>query len=218
MRFYTSDPHYGHQNIIRYSSRPFESVEEMNQGLVDRWNAVVSDQDEVWVLGDVAMGKVEENLEYIRYLNGTKFLVPGNHDKCWSGHKKNTQGKGVYQEVGFTVLDEDIHTTLGGFSVEICHFPFTQLSGGNADAVDSQGVPYDEKFAKFRPVSQGQWLVCGHIHERWRQRGREINVGVDAWGGVPVREDVLIDLMRAGPHDYAALPWADWYGTNHNAQ
>ena len=47
----------------------------------------------------------------------------------------------------------------------------------------------------------------GHVHEKWRQRGRMINVGVDAWGGYPVTDTHLATLITAGENDLRPLPW-----------
>ena len=78
--FVTADTHFGHIGILRYceQSRPFDSIEEHNEELVDRWNSVVNKRDVVWHLGDVAFGK--ENLHYLTRCNGLKKLVMGNHD------------------------------------------------------------------------------------------------------------------------------------------
>jgi hypothetical protein len=37
MTFFTSDQHLGHRNIIRLCSRPFASIEEMDETLISRW-------------------------------------------------------------------------------------------------------------------------------------------------------------------------------------
>lgn len=79
--WFTSDQHFGHANIIEYEkeSRPFNSVEEMNECLVDRWNSVVYPGDTVYCLGDFAFGRRNVTL-YASRLNGKKRLVLGNHD------------------------------------------------------------------------------------------------------------------------------------------
>lgn len=78
--FFTSDLHLGHKNIIKFEAehRPFSSVEEMNEAIVDRWNRTVGVKDVVWVLGDVVFGL--DNFWYLDRLNGQKNLVLGNHD------------------------------------------------------------------------------------------------------------------------------------------
>lgn len=51
------------------------------------------------------------------------------------------------------------------------------------------------------PQDNGDWLLHGHIHEKWRQQHRQINVGVDAWHFAPVPEHTIADLIGRGPAD-----------------
>lgn len=76
--FITSDTHFGHANIIKYANRPFDSVEEMNEALVENWNSVVKQGDKVYHLGDVTMNS--KSLDIMSRLNGRKVLIKGNHD------------------------------------------------------------------------------------------------------------------------------------------
>ena len=50
--FFTSDTHFGHENIIKYCGRPFKDVEKMNERLIKNWNEVVKDTDTIFHLGD----------------------------------------------------------------------------------------------------------------------------------------------------------------------
>jgi calcineurin-like phosphoesterase family protein len=199
-RYFTADLHMGHQNISAYTGRPFGTIDEMDIALVERWNAAVGPDDEVWVLGDFAMGRIVESLPLASMMHGHKVLVPGNHDRCWSGHrakKKDTVDKWIteYEAVGFRIVNAPLETTIAGHSVVVDHFPY------KGDSTDT------ERYCNFRPVDRGQWLLHGHIHESWLQRGRQINVGVDAWGGMPVSEDQISELIKTGPLDLAPLPW-----------
>jgi calcineurin-like phosphoesterase family protein len=85
---------------------------------------------------------------------------------------------------------------LGETTVLVHHFPYHGDSRGDTD-----------RFAEHRPVDDGAWLLHGHVHDRWRQAGRQINVGVDAWGGQPVGDEALAELIAGGPADRAPLPW-----------
>jgi len=80
--WFISDTHFFHNNIIRYCNRPFSSVEEMNETLVDNWNSVVKPGDLVYHLGDVVMGSFSHShFAYLwARLNGRKRLIVGNHD------------------------------------------------------------------------------------------------------------------------------------------
>ncbi|MEO1438134.1 MAG: phosphoesterase [Bacteroidota bacterium] len=79
--FFTSDHHFGHANSIKFCERPFESVEEMNEILIERWNEKVNPEDEVYYLGDFALTKDHQLVgEILNRLNGTKYLIAGNHE------------------------------------------------------------------------------------------------------------------------------------------
>ena len=62
MRYWTSDLHLSHANIIDFCNRPYDSVDEMNEDIIRIWNETVSNDDEVWVLGDLAMGRIRDSL------------------------------------------------------------------------------------------------------------------------------------------------------------
>ena len=78
--WFTSDTHFGHKNILIYESdaRPFETLEEMHEVLIDRWNSVVRDGDTVYHLGDFAFG--QQWVSIAERLKGRKKLIMGNHD------------------------------------------------------------------------------------------------------------------------------------------
>jgi calcineurin-like phosphoesterase family protein len=101
--FITSDTHFGHANIIKYANRPFDSVEEMNEALVENWNSVVKQGDKVYHLGDVTMNS--KSLEIMSLLNGRKCLIKGNHDiqklKFYTPHFYDIRGS---HELGNFIL------------------------------------------------------------------------------------------------------------------
>lgn len=99
-RFVISDTHFGHTNSWEKFKlpngdplRPFTSTEEMDETMVERWNAVVRPQDTVYHLGDVVINK--KSLHHVKRLNGKKRLVRGNHDIFKDAD---------YREVGFESL------------------------------------------------------------------------------------------------------------------
>ncbi len=186
--WFTSDLHFGHGNIIGYSNRPFADAEAMNRALMERWNETVAVDDEVWVLGDFALGRIEFTLPLARQLHGRKRLLAGNHDRCWSGHGPRAQAwVARYEQVGFEVHQDHLELEVAGTEVLACHFPY-------------YGDSHDrDRYVEARPVDRGQWLLHGHVHERWRQRDRMINVGVDAWDYRPVSADELGHLIATGP-------------------
>lgn len=80
--FTISDHHFGHENIIDYTKRPFDSVEEMNTYMIKQWNKVVAPGDTLYHLGDFSIGvKEDEMKELVNKLNGNIILIRGNHDR-----------------------------------------------------------------------------------------------------------------------------------------
>lgn len=194
--WFTADLHFGHANIIQYCERPFVDVDSMNDALIDGWNNSVKPADTVWVLGDVALGRIDATLELVGDLYGHKMLLAGNHDRCWFGHgSKATGWIERYLDAGFAEVQQgEIKIAVGRRSVLGSHFPY-------------RGDSHDhDRFVEHRPVDQGEWLLHGHVHERWRQRGRMINVGVDTWDYRPASEAEVDALIEAGPADRDPLP------------
>jgi calcineurin-like phosphoesterase family protein len=195
--WFTADEHFGHGNIIRYTGRPFLSVHTMNVALAATWHASVAEDDDVWVLGDVAMGHLGKSLAFIQGLPGVKHLLVGNHDRMFKDGPRRQDWEARYQAAGFDeIVYGQVEFDLAGHQVTLCHFPYR----GDSHATD--------RYVNERPVDTGGWLLHGHVHERWRQSNRQINVGVDAWAGQPVSADQLVELIVAGPRDLAPLAWS----------
>ena len=73
--------YFKHGNIIKYCNRPFESSSDMNNALVSNWNKVVAPNDIVFHLGDFCFGDRKTWKSFCSKLNGTKYLIQGNHDR-----------------------------------------------------------------------------------------------------------------------------------------
>lgn len=202
-RFFTADLHLGHRNIARYEPGRAQAARMALQGraaddetqarldsfLIDRWNEVVRPDDEVWLLGDACMGRLDRTIEQLGRLLGRIVLVPGNHDRVWAGDHRRDQWWGRYLEAG---IDEivDGTTTLelaDGTLVDVDHFPYV----GDSREVD--------RHVDWRPRDRGRVLLHGHVHSAWRTNGRMINVGVDAWHYAPISEQQIMELVAEAP-------------------
>lgn len=179
--FFTSDTHFGHARIIELCNRPFKDVNHMNEIMIERWNNVVKPDDVVFHMGDVALGSIADSLPLVGRLNGHKFLVPGNHDRIFSGEseKKRERFYPEYMKVFQAILPECTSINLFGRSITLSHFPYQGDSQENDRHVDK------------RPVDNGLPLIHGHIHEKRRIEGRMFNVGVDVNDFRPVHEDTI---------------------------
>jgi calcineurin-like phosphoesterase family protein len=188
--WFTADTHFGHANIIKYADRPFDSVDAMREGLVRRWNERVADDDRVLLLGDFALGRIDETLKVLEELNGTKDLIVGNHDRPFDPDpRRRAEWTTRYLDAGFqSVTHGTIGYTLAGrYPVLVGHFPY---AGDSHD---------EDRYAELRPYDSGLPIVHGHVHTTWRLNGRQLNVGVDVNDYAPVSEaEVVAALAAAG--------------------
>ncbi len=190
-RFFTSDTHFGHKNIIAYSDRPFRDFDEMDWKMVANWNERVGPTDVVYHLGDVAMGLTDRWDAILKALNGYKVLVVGNHDRIFKGMSKaqNDKWDDKYHEWFDEVVDNYRGLWLDdGTIVDLSHFPY------NGDSHDG------DRYEEYRLYDAGRVLVHGHTHSHEKvsrsSRGtKQIHVGVDAWDYRPVSEDEVIELI-----------------------
>jgi calcineurin-like phosphoesterase family protein len=186
--WFTADAHFGHANIIRYCDRPFASVEAMRAALVERWNAVVAPDDRVFVLGDFALGRLEESLSVLPELNGVKDLLVGNHDRPFDPRpRQRAEWTAHYLEAGFRSVTHGTagYLLAGRYPVLIGHFPYA------GDSHDS------DRFAEMRPYDTGRPIIHGHVHTSWHLSGRQLNAGVDVNDYTPVSEQQIVETLTA---------------------
>ena len=88
--YFIADTHFGSEAMRLYENRPFINTQEMDRELITRWNNVVCEDDVVYHLGD--FGAEGNEAGVLSRLNGTKYLVRGNHD---------TQSNAYYRQAGF---------------------------------------------------------------------------------------------------------------------
>lgn len=111
--YFTSDLHFGHRNVIIFDRRPFASVEEMDETLISNWNKKVTDEDLVYILGDISWYKDDKTCEIFERLNGRKVLIKGNHDRVHGKIKKYFEEIADYKEI----------TLSGNRHIVLCHYP-----------------------------------------------------------------------------------------------
>ena len=101
--YFTSDTHFNHDRAFVYEPRGFNSIEEMNETIIANWNNIVTDEDDIYVLGDFFLGT---DLEFVsntlNKLSGRIHLIIGNHDtptkiKIYNNHPKIIDVQYAYQ-------------------------------------------------------------------------------------------------------------------------
>ena len=125
MNYYISDLHIGHINILRLSHRPFKTMDEMIEKIIENWNKNITNDDHVYVLGDVFF-RYEGNMrKLLQKLNGHKHLIIGNHEKQLL---KNKQALYIFDSVDYY---KEIVDTLNGKQVQVimCHYPMVEWNG-----------------------------------------------------------------------------------------
>ena len=124
--FFTSDTHFGDHRVLNLYPRPFDTVAAMDAALIERWNAVVGPEDEVWHLGDFARTAAIAAALLPR-LNGRKHLLAGNNDPA------PATGQGWESVAAYAELERD-----GAFLV-LCHYPFRSWNRQHRGAIDLHG-------------------------------------------------------------------------------
>lgn len=155
MIWFTSDHHFGHENIIKYQRRPFDDAKQMDAAMIDAWNNVVAKDDLVYHLGDFTLGGEGLAKAYFAMLNGRiKMLAyPWHHDKRW-----------------LRIANEIPNVTLVS--------PLTVLDFGHPAIITLCHYPLEEWERKFH----GAWMLHGHSHgelEHTRDTKPILDVTVD---------------------------------------
>lgn len=109
--------------------------------------------------------------------------MPGNHDRCYRKHRDHARWTRRYLEWGFAEIRQTSAIEVGGVSVRLDHMPYI-------DDIDRH-----VKYAEYRPTDDGRWLLHGHVHGAWSQRGRMINVGVDVRDYRPMHLDEVAAII-----------------------
>ncbi len=125
MKFYTSDLHLCHENMLKFEpdSRPFNNVDEMNRVLIENWNSKVGPEDSVFILGDFCFDNLGRRAtSFLQQLNGKKYLIKGNHDGFITApyfDKDQFVYIKVYDEIDDYVNGEKVHVCLFHYPIAV---------------------------------------------------------------------------------------------------
>ena len=192
MVYFTSDIHFNHRNIIKYSPafRNYESAEEMNEALITYWNSVVTPEDTVYDLGDISMiANTKKIVEIAKRLNGKHFLILGNHDHSIKKDKEKliamTKDDGNKM---FEYIRDYKLLTFPGIQIVLSHYPM----------------------AAWENQQNGSIMLHGHLHDYMTNvKGKILNVGFDLHGKI-LSLDEVVEFTKPLP----TLPYRDEEDTN----
>lgn len=141
-KLYISDLHFYHESLNgRMDRRGFSDAGEMNRAMIERWNQHVTAKDEVYILGDLSVGKGPATNEIVRQLNGKLFLISGNHDKFLQDKKFDASAFGWIKP--YAELKDNRRKVI------LCHYPVFCYNGQNR--LDEEGRPKT-------------YMLYGHLH------------------------------------------------------
>ena len=178
--FFIADTHFGDKAIIEYCNRPFKDVLEMNKALIENWNSRVTNDDDVYIVGDVfyegcGASGIKNAIEIVKKLRGKLHLIAGNHDLPYLKHSD-------YHYL-FADVDQLRYLRHGGEDIFLCHYPIAEWSG------------YYRK----------TWHIYGHIHNHknaaytyMRNLDNALNAGVEIIDYKPV----LFEELKAYNAEY----------------
>lgn len=155
--WYISDPHFGHDRIIELCNRPFDTIRQMDDTIIENIAAVVQPGDDLWIVGDFGFGRTAGQDGYLEglfeRLPGRKHLVVGNHD-----------GERVLA-LPWQSCNDMVEISDRTQKLVLCHYPMIT----------------------WKHARRGALHLFGHVHKRWQGSRNSINVGVDVWDFHPVR-------------------------------
>ena len=174
--FFTSDLHFGHKNIIDFDDRPFSCVEEMDRVLIERWNKKVTQEDLVYILGDISFYSNQKTCEIMKQLNGRKILIKGNHDDRIDG-----KAEACFEEV----TDYKEIYLAGNIHIVLCHYPITFFNRHHYGAYMFYGHVH----------TTDEWVMVENYKYGLEQLGIKCNmynVGTMLWNYEPVTFEEIV--------------------------
>jgi calcineurin-like phosphoesterase family protein len=186
--YITSDTHFGHKNIVRGvtnwrtqdgevpidSTRDFQTIEQMNERLIDGINHFVGQDDTLIMLGDVSFGGFDNIGIFLeRLVCHNIHLILGNHDHHIDRNRDFVQGR-------FLSVQHYLEVNIEGRDFVLCHYPLQSWNG----------------------LNKGVIHLHGHVHlspNRKFGNGKRLDVGMDGNGMDPYSISEIIKIMDKIP-------------------
>lgn len=180
--WFISDTHFGHENIIKYARRPFETVEQMDNEIVNNWNSRVSNNDIVYHLGDFTLGSLNQFNKYFSQLNGIIKILKyeWHHDKRWlmdmyDSHNHSNEHILINPLVVLEINGLKAENSKFNKKITLCHYPMEEW--------ESQHY--------------GSLHLHGHVHTvgNLTHTLNKLDVGVDNTNFKPISLGEVVELL-----------------------
>lgn len=168
MIYFTSDWHFNHDKDFIWKKRGYNSVEEMNDDLINKICSTLDEGDELWVLGDLVMGDIDNAAAVLSRIPYSVHFLVGNHDTL--------RRVNLYDSLGWVNHERAIQVTDGNWDFYLSHYPTVTMN-------------YDD-VKKHHPLIN----LHGHTHYQnkfYNDNPYMYNVGVDSQDGYPVSIDKI---------------------------
>ena len=168
MIYFTSDWHFNHDKDFIWKKRGYNSVEEMNEDLINKICSTLDEGDELWVLGDLVMGDINKAAAVLSRIPYSVHFLVGNHDTL--------RRINLYDSLGWVNHERAIQVTDGNWDFYLSHYPTVTMN-------------YDD-VKKHHPLIN----LHGHTHYQnkfYNDNPYMYNVGVDSQDGYPVSIDKI---------------------------
>ena len=168
MIYFTSDWHFNHDKDFIWKKRGYNSVEEMNDDLINKICSTLDEGDKLWVLGDLVMGDIDKAAAVLSRIPYSVHFLVGNHDTL--------RRINLYDSLGWVNHERAIQVTDGNWDFYLSHYPTVTMN-------------YDD-VKKHHPLIN----LHGHTHYQnkfYNDNPYMYNVGVDSQNGYPVSIDKI---------------------------
>lgn len=180
MIWVTSDWHIGHTNILKYDNRPFYNIEMMNGTIIENFNKVVKDSDEVYYLGDFALN-ISSGVDILDKVKGRWHFIIGNHDRALPHIIQKSSKKIEW-------IDKIREVKMNGQEVTLCHYPMLSWNKSHYGTT---------------------WHLFGHNHKKTYEEipGKRLNVIVNQHDYQPWSFDEIKEFMEG--REFMRKYWED---------
>lgn len=168
--YFSSDLHFGHNKEFLYKPRGFNCIEDMNAAIVENFNSVVKDEDDLYLLGDLMLGDYEIGKFCLESLKGKKHIIIGNHDT-----DNRVQ---IYKDLGYDILGYASMFKYQKYHFYLSHYPTLTAN-------------FDDGSLKKCVIN-----LYGHTHQQnnfFNEKSYMYHVGVDSHDCYPISIEQIIE-------------------------